>query len=1541
MIGFFKSFHKTLAVYIALLLVFTASVTAAGAGFASFREQEAMKENRFLPIEDIFHDQGELYMSTLEPETTDSLTLRLRAPRYNVTKAQIQYTKDMGQSWDMVEMSFDEVDATGYYDYWAGTIPPQTQTYYYRFAVENESKNSTVYLGAQAVSPFNLEISEMFCVIPGFRTPQWSKGALWYSVNTDAFYNGDSLNDLSDTDKRKALSWNSSVPGLHDRYGGDLKGLQSKIEYLQGLGVESVYLNPVWKSSVNVGYGPAAYDEISPYLGNEQDLISLISSLHENGMKIILDAVFSYGSLEGKWYNSSHYFPLPGAAQSLQSPYGDMFYFYQWPKSYRPAWGNAALNFSSDTVKQEVYQSPDSVIQRYLKAPYSVDGWRFDAVENYWGTDTDQHQVAADMKAYIKSINPDALLMREEFVEDSLYKGIWESAWGNDFLFATRNWFDKKSNQQGLMDALNDNYRLPRALGLSIYNHFSQHDHARLFEDTQAQLSEIQAAQILLMTYIGAPCIYYGDEIGVSKNTDYIFKEQYRNNFDWDESAWNYDIYNLQKALGQLRGEYSALKTGVQKTGLVDDVHQLVVFGRWNQEGTVISMLNQSALTQTQTLDVKQFNVRDGQILTDYLTGQTYRVKDGKIDVVIIPGGSVLVTGKAGDSRGAYTLMDLGKKAEIVRTQADAFTLFGKGSVSGGKDDLCMAGRTLYGNGSLSAKISGKGAAVLTVRANDTKDSAAYSVVATAKEATVYARQTAGQKSRVLTKAPLQQGDSLRVERQEGGTFLLWVQNAGGEWKAVDDSRALVTMPSDVLAGFAPITGETILEQVLLQSGPAQLSDSFDQAQTSMLTPYMTKDASFAIQDGEALLSPKEGESSLFSHVPAGDWTIKTQLGNTSGTAGLIARANGQEGVAVVRMQQDGQPVLAVGRLQNGVFVPHATAGETQIGAPVRLQLQKVGSFYSAVYSYDGDTWDMIGSPVFANYSTVDAGIFSKGADASFAFVSFGNAIDDGQSVNTPRWPAGIETDFYQMNGVQVWEDTEILHDKGQWEYAVGGMERVDSDGVSQMAITNKTFDDFRAEVTLTPRGKGSAGFTFGRAALTEQLDNGFVVRLSHDGVLTLSRDGRTLLNKTMTVPELGLRVVAERVGSVIRLYAGQEGTFLGAVTDDAYPGGYFTFFAQDGPAGIHNYCVNNLKSNWTDVLGAYSPSFQGENGNIQVTTADLSLANIQGLGMTDLLAACRIDVNGVDEEKDAYQGILIGASQGYLPHRGGVLLALHQDGRLILSAENKEVASVTLEGQPSVDVMMTAKNGLYQVYLNGGEQPSLTYQSPVMHGGVFALVSENSKGCFLGLEVYDLTNVSSPTDHAAFAQTAKGPQYRSQAFTESFDRADSFAANWVEVAGSWQLKDGVLTYPTNLDRWTNCSSIAGSYNDFKAKFRMRFNSDDDSGFAGFAFGKEKPRHQYVDSGYCLTVTNGGQVKIYDSRAASYLEEVGYVPDFDAGGSQWLDVELIKAGSQVTVFINGNPILKARCSNIGGGYVSFHASNCRVSFDALTIDPKT
>lgn len=446
-----------------------------------------------------------------------------------------------------------------------------------------------------------------------------------------------------------------------DFFGGDLAGIITKIySYLKGtLGVTALYLNPIFQSPSIHKYDTQDYSIVDPHFGSNADLQKLIDQAHTSGgtrMSVLLDGVFNHTSTFHRWFDAQHLYPTDGAAESKSSIWSDRYVFLNWPGSYCQ-WSNASslvkLNYGSPTLRDDLYRSSGSVMQTYLKAPYNADGWRYDVADNLvtitiepnpsscWGTD--DHSIWQEVRPYLKAINPEALMLGEQWQNaDAWMNGReWDAVMNyNGFNIPVSEWINCQNvhgeNPGQCLNVTSFDQWLrgtqadyPRPTQLAMMNSLSTHDTARFLWRAGGDEWKMKLAIIFQMTYVGSPAIYYGDEVGLTGNND----PDNRRTFNWNTSAWNQNLLVLYRTLIAARKQISAFSDGSFKTLLIDDSNKLYSFGRWDSKAWAIVVLNNDTVGHAASIPAYQLSVPDGTTLMDQLTGTTYTINGGTIQV--------------------------------------------------------------------------------------------------------------------------------------------------------------------------------------------------------------------------------------------------------------------------------------------------------------------------------------------------------------------------------------------------------------------------------------------------------------------------------------------------------------------------------------------------------------------------------------------------------------------------------------------------------------------------------------------------------------------------------------------------------------------------------------------------------------------------------------------------------------------------------------------------------------------------------------------
>ena len=500
-----------------------------------------------------FSDGTEYYRTPAEPREGDEVTIRFRTQRNNVDAV---YLVCDGKH---IEMEVTET-AKGF-DYYSARITMGSKVSRYHFEIIYGSL--TCYYNTQGV---RMEYEERmdFEIYPGYETPDWAKGAVMYQIYIDRFYNGDKSNDVETGEyfyigdvSTKVDNWEKTpaVMGVREFYGGDLQGILDKLDYLQNLGVEVLYLNPAFVSPSNHKYDCQDYDYIDPHYGkivedcdgllnpgdrenahaykyirrvtdkrnleaSNELFAKLVEEVHKRGMRVILDGVFNHCGSFNKWmdreriYENQEGYPK-GAYVSADSPYRDFFDFKdtnRWP--YNPTYDGwwthdtlPKLNYEASTT---LYDYILKVGKKWVSPPYNVDGWRLDVAADLGHSNEFNHQFWKDFRRAVKEANPEAIILAEHYgnPEGWLLGDEWDTVMNYDAFMEPITWFltgmekhsdeyreDLYGNSEAFIGAMRTHMRSLHMSALyTAMNELSNHDHSRFLTRTNRKVGRVSYA---------------------------------------------------------------------------------------------------------------------------------------------------------------------------------------------------------------------------------------------------------------------------------------------------------------------------------------------------------------------------------------------------------------------------------------------------------------------------------------------------------------------------------------------------------------------------------------------------------------------------------------------------------------------------------------------------------------------------------------------------------------------------------------------------------------------------------------------------------------------------------------------------------------------------------------------------------------------------------------------------------------------------------------------------------------------------------------
>ncbi|MFI8417638.1 maltodextrin glucosidase [Serratia sp. NPDC078593] len=414
--------------------------------------------------------------------------------------------------------------------------------------------------------------------------PSWVADQVFYQIFPDRFASSGATYHVQSGDYHHHAAgtavirrdWTHPLEDNHSAstfYGGDLDGISQKIPYLKQLGITALYLNPIFSAPSVHKYDTEDYYQVDPCFGGNDALHRLRVSTHKAGMKLILDGVFNHTGDSHPWFDR-HQQSENGACHHPDSPYRNWFNFY--PDGTALTWkGNASLpklNFAEPQVVEAIYAGKDSVVRHWLKPPYSIDGWRLDVVhmlgENGGATGNLKHLAGIYQAA--RDVNPDAYLLGEHFGDARrwLHAGVEDAAMNYmGFALPLRGFLAgiDVGMQPMSLDAADtanwmDSYRagLSHHRQLILFNQLDSHDTPRFLTMLNGNKLRMRMAAVWLMSWIGVPCLYYGDEIGLDGDNDPFCRKP----FPWDESQWDSELLSLFQRMANVRKQSKALRRG-------------------------------------------------------------------------------------------------------------------------------------------------------------------------------------------------------------------------------------------------------------------------------------------------------------------------------------------------------------------------------------------------------------------------------------------------------------------------------------------------------------------------------------------------------------------------------------------------------------------------------------------------------------------------------------------------------------------------------------------------------------------------------------------------------------------------------------------------------------------------------------------------------------------------------------------------------------------------------------------------------------------
>jgi glycosidase len=687
-------------------------------------------------------DNGDIQWSGLRHDTFDSyyrspfgavpagsnVTLRFRTERLDVDGVSLrvyQYNPATNSTAGPADypLSFleDRVENGTSYAIWSYTLatPATPAILYYKFRVQDrqdEDWYSDDYADDHdnlrqggAGTPSDNEPFPSFQITvydPAFQTPGWLQNANVYQIFPDRFRNGDPTNDYCRPGATTGCptfygnqpaiahtTWNEAIgdprqPGEYFNtygtqfFGGDLKGIEDKLDYLQALGIDTLYLTPIFKARSNHRYDTDNYLEVDPALGGDAAFSSLIREMERRGMYLILDGVFNHTSSDSLYFDRYSRYSSAGACESLGSQYRSWYEFSSanvpcGSSDYAGWFGYdslAVLKDDSAAVRDFIYRTgAENVVQHWYDR--GVGGWRFDVADEI------SHDWWRDFRPYAKADQSDGPLVGEVWYDASKFllgdqlDSVMNYRFRKNILGFARGsaqWNDNDNNgsntivpltpsqfDQALRSVRED---YPPQATAAMLNLIDSHDTNRalyvltLLGDnglTEAK-ERLRLTALFQFAYLGAPTIYYGDEAALNSpslgnGSNGPEDDPYnRAPYPWADESGNPSVYgpadsgmiSYYSTLAHLRQQHPALRTGSISTLLTGDTtasasdNSTYAFARVGGGEQAIVALNNGAGANTASVPVGAY-FANGTTLQDALSGTTYTVSGGNLSITL------------------------------------------------------------------------------------------------------------------------------------------------------------------------------------------------------------------------------------------------------------------------------------------------------------------------------------------------------------------------------------------------------------------------------------------------------------------------------------------------------------------------------------------------------------------------------------------------------------------------------------------------------------------------------------------------------------------------------------------------------------------------------------------------------------------------------------------------------------------------------------------------------------------------------------------
>lgn len=553
----------------------------------------------------IFHEAKSKYAYAFDEDTVH---LRLRTVRDDLDAVSLiwgdpfhwedhKWVSDPGSGRAM-EKTFSD----SWYDYWFIEVKPEFKRMRYSFVLTSGEKR--VMYGAHGPMDLNVHpgateaISEFFNfpyinAEDVFKAPDWVKDTVWYQIFPERFANGDKSIDLKGT-----LAWGSKTKVTNDMlFGGDLRGVIDKLDYIADLGFNGIYFTPIFEAPTTHKYDTVDYYKIDPAFGTNETFKTLVEKAHSLGIKVVLDAVFNHCGFKHPYFQDV-------IEKGEDSEYAQCFHIHEFPvvnfplseKGFPMRHGRLNYETFAFTPNMPKWRTGNPVAEKYLLdvakywvENYDIDGWRLDVSNEV------SHEFWRKLKRHVRAVKDDFFILGENWDNsDPWLKGDqFDSVMNYEFTYPVWHLLSREPlysdyGVEAFKDAIS---RLlvsyPKNVTANLFNLLDSHDTSRIRTILHEDDALVKLAFVLQMTFSGTPSVYYGSEIGL-----FGVNDGNRQCMVWDEKKQNLDMLAHVKCLIKLRHEHKAFKSIDLKWLDLESTGDVLGYEKRSEEGSVFCLFN-------------------------------------------------------------------------------------------------------------------------------------------------------------------------------------------------------------------------------------------------------------------------------------------------------------------------------------------------------------------------------------------------------------------------------------------------------------------------------------------------------------------------------------------------------------------------------------------------------------------------------------------------------------------------------------------------------------------------------------------------------------------------------------------------------------------------------------------------------------------------------------------------------------------------------------------------------------------------------------